>query len=352
MDMNLQPYISKQGFIMKSRFALAFLSLGFLVWLQACSNNSVTPQVGSVSGTVSITASPSSNVSINSTVTLTAATSDGSTNPAFTFSLAYSISGVTLSQVSPTSAQLTSSVATTAYVNVVETSTGTTSQTTVTFGIGSTTTGTLQVSVNNSLVSSNSTVSVATGSNIALSATASGVTNPVFVFSLSSQPSGVNLTNTSNGFATLYSSVVTSVVVNVNLYSSGSSGVVATQQVNLQFGTGSYNTGAGYGTLNCSFAGGTAFQSYLGYDTVLQLQAQDSVTGAYQQVAITSFYPGAPWSYSQSYPLYYPYNGSATLVSMRFSSPGVYYGNLTARSVSTGAVCNGGNPLSFTIYVR
>jgi hypothetical protein len=338
---------------MKSRFTLAFLSLGFLVWLQACSNNAVTPQVGSVSGTVSITAYPSSNVSTNSTVTLTAATSDGSTNPAFTFSMAYSTSGVTLSQVSPTSAQLTSSVATTAYVNVVETSTGTTSQTTVTFGGGSTTTGTLQVSVNNSVVSSNSTVNVATGSNVALSASASGVTNPVFVFSLSSQPSGVSLTNTSNGFATLYSSVMTSVVVNITLYSSGSSGVVATQQVNLQFGNGSYNTGtSGYGTLNCSFVGGTAFQSYLGYDTVLQLQAQDSLTGAYQQVAITSFYPGAPWTYSQSYPLYYPYNGSATLVSMRFSSPGVYYGNLTARSVSTGAVCNGGNPLSFTIYVQ
>lgn len=337
---------------MKSRFALAFLSLGFLVWLQACSNNTATPQVGTVTGYVSISAYPGSNVSINSTVTLTAATSDGSTNPTFTFSLASSISGVTLTQVSTTSAQLTSSVAATAYVNVVEASTGATSQATVTFGSGLTTQGALQVSVNNSVVSSNSTVSLATGSNIALSATASGVTNPVFVFSLSSQPSGVSFTNTSNGFATIYSSVVTSVTVNVNLYSSGSSGLIASQQVNLQFGTGSYTTGTGYGTLNCSFVGGTAFSSYLGYDTVLQLQAQDSVTGAFQQVAITSFYPGAPWSYSQSYPINYPYNGSATLVSMRFSGPGVYYGNLTARSISTGAICNGGNPLNFTIYVQ
>ena len=296
----------------------------------------------STTGTIQVSPSPSNSVSAGSSIVLTASDSSN-ISAAFSFVLNNAPSGVTLTTLSSTSAQVTSTGVATVVVDVSEYgSTNGPVQTTLYFTASTTASPSPGPTSYTVKVAASPSLSANTGNPISLTAT-STVPNPVYTFvEIGTPDSGLSIDALESGFATVTSSLAASVTLEVTAFSTTVSGVQASTQVTLTF-VGSSPGPSPSPTpeaLSCTLVV-TPGTYYPGMDVVFNI-----TTNTGEPVYVTYWNPGEAWTTPPPYPLSPP-------VGVTYSYAGTMYVQMYATSATRpGMLCNGGAPLQATVTVN
>jgi hypothetical protein len=293
-----------------------------------------TPGYG---GTLTISSSAgTSNLPLNTQITLTATPSTTLGTVTYAYTLQYAagqtpLQGINISGNGSNIATITSAVSTTAtiLVNAYSTSTGAvmaSGQITLGFGTTTTTTGTFSISASPS-------TAVAVGTPVIITAVPNGALTGSLTFTSSTLPSGMSLAYASATSASLTSTVPGSVVVTVTGIVNG---VQATGTITIQF----YSNGGGTtGTLTCQL-GHLVGTYFVGREVDFGIQ-----TNTGEPVEVTSWDSGEPWVVQPPYPV-------RPTLRVVYSQPGYKQVRILARSAVSGQVCNGGQYLNDLICVN
>ncbi len=193
-------------------------------------------------GTFTVTASPSATATVGSTITLSVS-APSVTSPVYSFVQTSTVSGVTVTG-SGTTATVTSTVATTANVTVTMVSNASgaaVSRLNVTLYFTGSSSGTNTFTNGSYTVTVSPSATATVGATVTLSVASSTIVNPVYSFSQSYSQTGVSVSGSgTSGY--VYSSVATTVYVNVTLVSNSSGVGTLTLSVPIVF-TGSGSSG-------------------------------------------------------------------------------------------------------------
>lgn len=208
------------------------------------------------------------------------------------------------------------------------------------------TTDTGTVSSGTVTLSASPSTSAAVGGTIQLTATVSGISNPVYdYYYVSGNSSSVTASQNGN-IASVSSSSAATIVIGVSVTSSSDSSIEATDEISLQFGTGGSTTTT-TGSITCTLSH-TSSSSHVYSNFTFNLIASSG-----EQLRLVSWDPGECWDgAAPTFPITLPMAGTTNYFYGHYTSTGVKHIKIVAESVSRpGVFCNGGAALTDTISI-
>lgn len=229
---------------------------------------------------------------------------------------------------------------------ITDTGTPTTTTSSDTSTVGTTTTASV-------IISASPSASAAVGASIMLFATVTGISDPVYDYQYVSGDT-TNVTASQNGdIASISSSVNKTIIIGVIAKSKSNSSIQVSNQITLQFGTGSSTTTTptspttSTGSINCWLTHTSSNPRVYGNFNFF------ITTNTGEQLRLVSWNPGESWHTPvPSMPYTLAMSGTSNYFYGYYISQGVKQVQVVAESVSRpGVFCNGGAVLTDIVVV-